>query len=207
MTIAQRNNQRRSQVERSATTREALVRAAVDVICELGYTATTTKLVAERAKVTRGAVQHHFGGREDFILAVVDSTIEELNFNVNVDEVRGMPLEKRVSTLIDRYRGVYSKKPFIATLHIWMGVRDELDLAEKLRAHLAAAQDSIAKMWLEIFSDLKIPRARLVSLRRAVNAAISGFAIQEHLGLVSDWNDVSRELREMMVRHLSSFAE
>jgi AcrR family transcriptional regulator len=196
---------RRTQVERSATTREALVRAAIDVICELGYAATTTTLIAERAKVTRGAVQHHFGSREDFILAVIDSALKALNFDVNIDEFRGLPLEKRVSTLVDRYRNVYSQRFFIATLDIWMGVRDEPELAEKLRLHLVEAQNAIAQMWLEVFSDVKISRARIVALRRIVNAAISGFAIQEHLGLLTNWEEASRELREMMAKHLASF--
>ena len=51
---------RRSQAERSASTRQALLDATIACLVEDGYANTTTSRVAERAGVSRGAHLHHF---------------------------------------------------------------------------------------------------------------------------------------------------
>jgi AcrR family transcriptional regulator len=51
---------RRTQAERSAGTRAALVEAAIDSLVEQGWAATTAVEVCARAGVTRGALHHHF---------------------------------------------------------------------------------------------------------------------------------------------------
>src|SRR3954464_2789270 len=63
--------QRRSQAERSATTREALLDATVACLIEDGYAHTTTSRVAERAGVSRGAHLHHFQTRTSLVAAAI----------------------------------------------------------------------------------------------------------------------------------------
>ena len=62
---------RRTQEERSAATQTRLLDAAVECLVELGYGATTTTVVAERAGVSRGAQLHHFATRADLVGAAV----------------------------------------------------------------------------------------------------------------------------------------
>src|SRR3954454_1040137 len=54
---------RRSQAERSAATREALLDAAIECLIDEGYASTTTSAVALRAGLSRGAHLHHFQTR------------------------------------------------------------------------------------------------------------------------------------------------
>ena len=54
---------RRSQAERSAATREALLDATIDCLVEEGYASITTSRVSERAGLSRGAHLHHFHER------------------------------------------------------------------------------------------------------------------------------------------------
>jgi AcrR family transcriptional regulator len=68
---------RRTNAERTATARRKLIEAALKVLCEAGYGATTTDLVARRAKVSRGAMLHHFRTRVDLMAAVAQHVIEE----------------------------------------------------------------------------------------------------------------------------------
>jgi AcrR family transcriptional regulator len=60
---------RRTNAERSAATRAKLIEAAVQSLHKFGYAATTTILVAKRAKVSRGAMLHHFPNKIDLVLA------------------------------------------------------------------------------------------------------------------------------------------
>lgn len=69
--MTQQPRTRRSQEERTAETRVALIDAAIAVIHELGYAAASTTLIAERAGVSRGAILHQFGTRAALMAEVV----------------------------------------------------------------------------------------------------------------------------------------
>jgi AcrR family transcriptional regulator len=58
---------RRTQADRSATTRAALADAAIDVLIERGWAATTASEVCARVGVTRGAFQHHYGSLPELL--------------------------------------------------------------------------------------------------------------------------------------------
>ena len=62
----------RTQAERSATTRQALLDATIACLVEEGYANTTTARVAERAGVSRGAHLHHFQTRSALVAAAVE---------------------------------------------------------------------------------------------------------------------------------------
>src|SRR5437660_5890437 len=63
---------RRSQAERSATTRQALLDATVACLVEDGYANTTTARVCERAGLSRGAHLHHFQTRQALLAAAME---------------------------------------------------------------------------------------------------------------------------------------
>jgi AcrR family transcriptional regulator len=56
---------RRTQEERRAATRGALLDATIDCLVEYGYHGVTTSRVAERAGVSRGAQVHYFPTKTD----------------------------------------------------------------------------------------------------------------------------------------------
>ncbi|MFC7344145.1 TetR/AcrR family transcriptional regulator [Saccharopolyspora griseoalba] len=55
---------RSRRVEYSETTRQALVDSAVELFTERGYSGTSLDEIAKRARVTKGALYHHFGGKQ-----------------------------------------------------------------------------------------------------------------------------------------------
>ena len=63
---------RRTNAERSAHTRRVIMDAAIDLLFTRGHTATTTIAVAARAKVSRGAMLHHFPTRVDMLIAIAE---------------------------------------------------------------------------------------------------------------------------------------
>jgi AcrR family transcriptional regulator len=63
---------KRTQAERSATTRAALVGAARRLWAERGYAAVGTPEIATAAGVTRGALYHQFADKAALFLAVVE---------------------------------------------------------------------------------------------------------------------------------------
>ncbi|MQA86266.1 MAG: TetR family transcriptional regulator [Streptosporangiales bacterium] len=64
--------------EQGETTRAALVRAATEIFAEKGFVEAATEEVVRRADVTRGALYHHFSGKDDLFRAVFESLEEDI---------------------------------------------------------------------------------------------------------------------------------
>ena len=70
--------QRGRQAERSEATRKALIDVARKLFAKRGYADVGTEEIVRRAGVTRGALYHHFSGKEDLLLAVAEQVEEEV---------------------------------------------------------------------------------------------------------------------------------
>ena len=69
---------RRTQAERTEATTSALVDAARELFAHAGYAATSLAAVAARANVTKGAVYHHFEGKQQLFEAVFTREVERM---------------------------------------------------------------------------------------------------------------------------------
>lgn len=68
----------RSQAERSAATRDALIAAARALFAADGYAGAPREDIVARAGVTRGALQHHFGDKAGLFRAVYEDVEQEV---------------------------------------------------------------------------------------------------------------------------------
>lgn len=132
---------RRTQTERRAATRSALLDAALACLVEHGYEGTTTGRVCERAGVSRGAHQHHFGTRQ----ALVAAALEELALR-RLDEIRreleGLPDgEVRVEQALDAIWGWYTGALYQASIDLAAAARTD----EELRASLAPVEARLSQ--------------------------------------------------------------
>jgi AcrR family transcriptional regulator len=69
---------RRSQGERRATTRAALLAAGRELFAAKGFAGAGREEIVERAGVTRGAMYHHFASKEDLFQAVYEEVEAEV---------------------------------------------------------------------------------------------------------------------------------
>jgi AcrR family transcriptional regulator len=68
----------RTQADRLAATRAALLKAARTIFAEQGYAAAATEEIVRRAKVTRGALYHHFEDKRALFDAVASDVAREI---------------------------------------------------------------------------------------------------------------------------------
>jgi AcrR family transcriptional regulator len=80
---------RSRRVEYSESTRQALVDSAVELFTKRGYAGTSLDEVTKRARVTKGALYHHFSGKQALFEAAFDSI--ENGFVQRLGEIVGAP--------------------------------------------------------------------------------------------------------------------
>ncbi len=64
--------------ERTEETRAAILAAARELFAERGYAAVGTEEIVRAARLTRGALYHHFAGKEDLFRAVYELVEQEI---------------------------------------------------------------------------------------------------------------------------------
>lgn len=128
---------RRTQADRSASARAALVEAATSTLVESGYAHATTVVLAQAAGMSTGALHHHFPTKESLFIAVLDQLTEEaleLFRGLSEEGASGESLVRRhVSTLWS----LYGSKRYWAVWEINMGFRTDPELHATLVKHRA----------------------------------------------------------------------
>jgi AcrR family transcriptional regulator len=130
--MARRPEWRRSQEERSSTTRTRLLEAAVESLAEVGASATTTPDVAKRAGLSRGAQQHHFNTKADLMLEVARHVTERFHADLRaaVDDLPTGP--DRIGAAIDVMWTAYNGPRAMAHTELWVAARADPGLNQAL---------------------------------------------------------------------------
>ena len=79
-----------------------------------GFAAATAKHVAERAGVTWGVIQYHFGDRQGLLMAVVDDGVDRLIESLSSADVSELPLRQRIEVVVDTAWSCYSSPTSMA---------------------------------------------------------------------------------------------
>jgi AcrR family transcriptional regulator len=81
--------QKRTQAERTESTRAALIAAARGLFAERGYAEVAMEEVVAAAGVTRGALYHQFGGKRELFEAVFEQVEREITEDIAVKALSG----------------------------------------------------------------------------------------------------------------------
>jgi AcrR family transcriptional regulator len=131
--LAAPERRRRTQAERRAATRAALLDASIDCLVEEGYANTTTRRIAERAGVTPGALHHHFADKAELLSAAVRHVGERFRQELLA---QGPPdaasLQARAEQLLDHAWAVHRGPFFQASMELWVAARTDAELRATL---------------------------------------------------------------------------
>lgn len=123
---------RRTQQERSATTRARVLEAAYECLLEGGYAATTVGHVQQRAGVARGTLLHHFPTRGVLMAGVVEDIVERRLRVLTVGNLELGPEPSSWDDVVDLIWQELQAPPFAAALELWVAARTDADLREAL---------------------------------------------------------------------------
>ncbi|MEJ2858163.1 MULTISPECIES: TetR/AcrR family transcriptional regulator [unclassified Saccharothrix] len=116
---------RQRQADRSRETRRKLMEATVECLVELGWSGTTTTVVAERAGVSRGAQLHHFRTRGELVAAAVEHLGSE---SVQSLKERAARVNGSTVAVVELIADFYASDLFTAALELWVAARTDPDL-------------------------------------------------------------------------------
>jgi len=174
---------RRTQAERREETRRRIVEAVVASIAEVGFQRTTATRIAARAGVTWGAVQHHYGGKDGILAAVLDDTFAR--FAAHFDDMpdpASTPLATRVRQFVERawrhFGSAYFRSMFEILLQTFGAPGPKRDTPGEQQLRML---DGLDRLWRRVFPEAPLPRPRRVELESYMLATLMGLALQRAL--------------------------
>jgi AcrR family transcriptional regulator len=168
-----------SQFQKSEITRQALIRAAVETIAEVGYAAATTTLISERAGVSRGAFQHHFRSKNDIMLAILNEMSRQVNIGIEAGPLAALPLDARIDALLDHYYRAYGTRLHFAAIQIWLNALREPELRRSVHYGLTLVDRAVLDAWRATFPETDLDDRNLMAVRRVIISTIRGSTIHD----------------------------
>lgn len=172
-----RTSRRRTQEERSASTRERVIGATIDCIVEEGLHATTAARIAARSGVTWGAIVHQFGDKDSVLHSVIERNAEVYtNLLTEALDSAGPTPRERIAALIDTtWKYINEPAAFAFNELIIHNRTTHNEALQRQQEQLATT--NLETMWERFFAGFDIPRATLDTVRNLTMATLQGLSI------------------------------
>src|SRR5882672_8850417 len=142
---------RRTQEERSATTRGRLLDATVECLAELGYARTTTTEIAERGGVSRGAQPHHFPTKAELVTEAMGHLFDRRDQEFRDAFARLPDDAERGPNAVDLLWSMVSGPTFHAWLELVVAARTDVQLKPQVTALSARFMENVRRTFNELF--------------------------------------------------------
>ncbi len=193
---------RRTQAERSETTRKQLLDAAVKLIRKNGFGGLRTTEVADLAGVSRGALMHHFPSKHELVVAVL-TYVNEVTFTLSMRRAQsarhdgGDPIDGIIKDAQDFFFGDY----FFIELAIGMSDESTRRLKRETQQFARQTRFSIEATWLDTLISSGIPGQLAKDVLALTLSVVRGFSVRmliendpEHFSrLLGVWRKIIRQ--------------
>lgn len=194
---------RRTQEERRAATRAALLDATIECLVDYGYAGVTTTRVVERAGVSRGAQVHHFPTKAMLVSEAVTHLIERVYTDIAAQLSNAPTGARRFDLVLDLAWSIHTGPLFKAGLELWVAARTD----DELRAHVVEVQEQVIGSVQGAVSEFLPEHARRAEFRGAVDTALATIRGLAMVSAVMDgdgevealWKDARKRLKRMLV--------
>jgi TetR/AcrR family transcriptional regulator, regulator of cefoperazone and chloramphenicol sensitivity len=178
---------------RADRTRAMVIDETVQCVLEEGFGAASAKHITERAGVTWGVIQYHFGDRDGLLMAVVDDGFHQLV--ACLDELQARLGERsgreRTELVVNAVAEAFLSPTSIAALEILIATRTGRGAVQQ--RHLAELFSTLTKLGRYVAEGLAPAHADAVGnlmWTTLMGAMVARMAVEEPI-------DVSRELRAL----------
>lgn len=178
-----RPNLRETKQNRSEVTQQKILNAAIEIVCEQGFAHATLNMIAKRAEITRGAIQHLYGGKR---IDLFEHVAVELYTRYVISFA---PLNERatdpvsfVNTLWDVIEDNLDDPEWLALIDLWMAMRSDADLKQALGRAFADMDAVLEAEWRATGQQLGIDEEILFTIRFFHRSLMRGLVIENQVG-------------------------
>jgi AcrR family transcriptional regulator len=164
----------------AARSRDQILDAALAAIDEVGLEQASANVIARRAGMTWGAVQHHFGTRDELLLALIERNFWQLEVKVRAIGVTSD------GSLVDRLQMIadllwaYCRDPrYRVSWEIIFALRRQPDGVKQYGERLARIEPAWTAAWQQLLSQTLGAEQEKNALT-VLFGAMRGFAIDRH---------------------------
>ncbi len=187
--------ERKTQEERTKTTRDKLCRATLETISEVGYHNSTTPMIAKRAGVSRGAQTHHFPTKYELVTAAFEYLLSEWE-----DKRKRFVLQQGGEPAAAAYveflwAEVFNDPNYVATLEMLLAARGDPKLKARLTELLQELSEFRLKIWHTVFREAMSERESNTLMRMTIclfrgmsmQSSLDPEALQYHRSMLDNW--------------------
>ena len=123
--------------------RQRVIDAAIACIIDQGFYRASSNAIAERAGVTWGVIQYHFGTREALMLAVLEEGTRRLDDIVVTAEITGETVTERVAQYMDILLKYYGSLDYLAFSQVLINLTHDPRTSQQTRETMARIGESV----------------------------------------------------------------
>lgn len=169
--------QRRTQEERSATTKAEIIRGAIECLNEFGYRGATTPVIMKRVGLSLGALNHHFTDRQDLMLAVCEYAYEERASFLQPAVHKDQPLDVRFRDVASALWRAQRRPSQRAYVEILVAAKSNPEMLVPVGRYFERFDYDNQKFWLAAFDDVDASKDLLIRLRDLLLSSVRGMLV------------------------------
>jgi AcrR family transcriptional regulator len=176
------------QAEKSLLTQTQILAATMQCLIEIGYAQTTTDKIAQKARVSRGAMTHHFKSRAAVFSAAAAyiTELRAMEYDEAIGKVKalssGVPELENMRETIAFLQKYYARPSFIALHELARGARADktlkavmVPLEEALDQKISDSILSRFPVWAEVPGTSEVLRDLILSTLQGIAIDPAGY--------------------------------
>ncbi|MGI9283969.1 MAG: TetR/AcrR family transcriptional regulator [Pseudomonadales bacterium] len=168
------------QAAKSKHTQDNIINAVIVLIKEGGFAAASSSKIAQKAGVSWGAVQHHFGSKHEILEAIMLRSQQHFTATLNAEQFYTGTLGQRVDRFVDTAWAHYQGAEYMAALEILLATRAQQEQSSAMSIEKNQAQAQL-HLWRSIFPEATNSDEQLLDDIQIVHCMLIGATIQRVL--------------------------
>jgi len=193
------------QALKSKKTRDKIIQSAISLIKEGGFSAASASRIAERAGITWGAAQHHFGSKDDILDTVMAISHEKFTELMASPKLRQGSIADRVNLFVDQMWRHYQDDVYLAAMEILLASRNT---DQQRNAPIAIFEPSARehiKTLRSIFFDSSLADDQIQEALIFIHCFLTGLTIEKVLE--TEVRNVDRHIRRSKLMLLTILSD
>ena len=196
---------RTPQSERIEATQRKIIESAQRLLREEGFKSATLQAIARGAKVSLGALQHHFESRDALMGRLVDEAMAPLSDRARVWPDAALPLRERAEAFVEQaWVLMFGATSYLTAWSLFFGCKATPSIFSSIDTKRATEDGKFFARFMEVFPELNAHHPHPKGFTASVFSTLRGMGVFELFNVSSsDKHEELQALVETIVRACS----